>query len=411
MSVWSTVQLHEVAELTGGHAFKSSEYSEQGMFILRTLNISDDCSIDQENAKFIPHSLVEQYRRFELEQNDTLFVMVGATLGKVGFVRENTLPALLNQNMWRVRARNGRIDPIYLHYCFRHFSKGPLEWMSGSARGFVRRDDYRKLEIPLPNHKEQREIAAVLGALDDKIELNRKTAATLEAMARALFRSWFVDFDPVTAKSEGRAPAHMPPTTTALFPDSFGEDGLPEGWEKKRIGEVINRLKAGKLFNQKSVAAKGNVPVLDQGKQGVIGYHDEEPNIVAAPNRRVSVFANHTCVQKLMQEPFSTIQNVISFVGKELPTEYCHFASLGKQSFEEYRGHWPSFVEAECVIPERELALAFADTVSPWLDLIFQSTTENQTLATLRDTLLPRLMSGELRVGEARDEVEAATSP
>ncbi len=86
------------------------------------------------------------------------------------------------------------------------------------------------LKISLPPIKEQREIAEVLGALDDKIEVNRKTAAVLEEMARALFRSWFVDFDPVHAKAQGRSPAHMDPATAALFPDRFGEDGLPEGW-------------------------------------------------------------------------------------------------------------------------------------------------------------------------------------
>ena len=123
MTVWTTIALKNVADLTGGNAFKSSEYSKSGMFILRTLNIQDDCSIDAGNAKFIPHDLVDKYERFALQTNDTLFVMVGATLGKVGFVRSENLPALLNQNMWRVRAKEGKIDPIYLHYCFRYFSK------------------------------------------------------------------------------------------------------------------------------------------------------------------------------------------------------------------------------------------------------------------------------------------------
>lgn len=88
---------------------------------------------------------------------------------------------------------------------------------------------------------EQQAIASALGALADKIELNRRMCATLEAMARALFRSWFVDFDPVRAKAEGQAPAHMDAATAALFPDRFGDDGLPVGWRRGAISDLFTQ--------------------------------------------------------------------------------------------------------------------------------------------------------------------------
>src|SRR6266540_1896448 len=107
--------------------------------------------------------------------------------------------------------------------------------------------DIPKFEIPVPSLHEQRAIARILGALDDKIELNRQMNATLEAIARALFQSWFVDFDPVRAKAEGRAPYGMDAATAALFPDGFEESALgevPRGWEILPLGDFLN-LKRG----------------------------------------------------------------------------------------------------------------------------------------------------------------------
>jgi type I restriction enzyme S subunit len=100
---------------------------------------------------------------------------------------------------------------------------------SGSAQPSLNRNYIYPIDIAVPRPAEQRAIAALLGALDDKIELNRRMSATLEEMARALYRSWFVDFDPVHARALGQPPAHMDATTAALFPDSFGPDGLPKG--------------------------------------------------------------------------------------------------------------------------------------------------------------------------------------
>ena len=183
---------------------------------------------------------------------DTLFVMVGATLGKVGYVRARDVPALLNQNMWLVRAIPGKIDPVFLHYCFRELSKIPLAWVSGSARGFLRRDDVRNLTFSLPPITEQRALGELLQSLDDKIELNRRMNETLEAMARAIFKDWFVDFGPTRAKiamrgedpqNEGvaRAP-YLAPDIWSLFPDHLDDIGKPEGWTTSTIGQEVEVL-------------------------------------------------------------------------------------------------------------------------------------------------------------------------
>jgi type I restriction enzyme S subunit len=252
----------------------------------------------------------------------------------------------------------------------------------------------------LPPINEQRAIAHILGTLDDKIELNRRRNQALEAMARALFKDWFVDFGPVRAKMEGREP-YLPADLWQLFPDRLDDEGKPEGWEIKRIGDVIERLGVGKKYDQKTVKPSGAVPVLDQGKTGIIGFHDDEPGVVASENKPVVVFANHTCYMRLVHFPFSAIQNVLPFIGKGVNTIWAYFATLGKQSFVEYKGHWPDFVIHDVVVSSSELTEKFAILAQPLVQRIWANDSESRTLAQLRDTLLPKLISGEMRIKDA----------
>ena len=128
------------------------------------------------------------------------------------------------------------VDPKFFFYFTDLMGLNHLK--DGTSNPSLTRDVFGRQDFPLPPITEQREIAAILRALDDKIELNRKTAATLEAMARALL-VWFVDFDPVWAKTEGRPPAHMDPTTAALFPDGFDDEGLPLGWPEGVVEDLF----------------------------------------------------------------------------------------------------------------------------------------------------------------------------
>ncbi|HQT68208.1 MAG TPA: hypothetical protein PLC74_11475, partial [Acetobacteraceae bacterium] len=157
----------------------------------------------------------------------------------------------------------------------------------------------------------------------------------------------------------------------------------------------------GKLYDQNSALSTGVVPIFDQGKRGSIGFHNDEPNIHADPENRVCTFANHTCVLRLIDYSFSTIQNVIPFRGTAVPTEWIYYASEGKQQFEEYRGHWPSFVEQKIIVPPPQLASVFRDVVDPIVTRIAQNELHSRAIATIRDTLLPGLVSGKIRVKDA----------
>jgi type I restriction enzyme S subunit len=277
----------------------------------------------------------------------------------------------------------------------------------------------------------------VLGDLDDKIDLNRHINQTIEAMAQAIFKSWFVDFDPVKAKiaaiQEGRDPLRaamstisgkpdaeldaLPPeqyeqlaTTAALFPDEMEDSELgeiPKGWKAKKFGDFIDRISVGKKFDQKTALVEGLVPILDQGKSGIIGFHNESPGVRASLEKPIVVFANHTCYMRLITFDFSAIQNVLPFVGKDVDTVWAYYATKDTVKFSEYKGHWPDFVLADAVVPQANLTVHFRKILQPLISQMRSLELESEMLAVLRDTLLPKLLSGELSVTAATAEAEA----
>ena len=255
--------------------------------------------------------------------------------------------------------------------------------------------------VPLPPLSEQRAIAHILGTLDDKIELNRRMNETLEEMARALFKSWFVDFDPVRAKMEGRDTG-LPPDVADLFPDRLVESELgeiPEGWEVKALGELIELAygKALKAGDRKG----GSIPVY--GSNGQVGWHDEK--LVAGPGIVVGRKGNPGIVTWAHSDffPIDTTFYVVSKnTTEELP--FLFFALTAQEL---------SSVAADSAVPGLNRNLAYMnrqlvpnklviEEFNHYASAIFTRRhsleEESRTLAALRDALLPKLVSGELRV-------------
>ena len=322
----------------------------------------------------------------------------GASFGQVHYSEDDFWPH--NTGLYVTDFKGN--DPRFAFYFLKAIDFD--RYNSGSAQPSLNRNFIYPIPVCVPKPKEQRAIAHVLGTLDDLIELNRETNEILEEMARALFKSWFVDFDPVRAKLEGRPPAGMDAATAALFPDHFQDSELgqiPKGWEVKKVGDFIDRLSVGQKYDQKTVLPAGAVPVLDQGKSGVIGYHNNTPGVTATMEEPVVVFANHTCYMRLMTHSFSAIQNVLPFTSSTLDTFWAYYATEGRLSLSEYKGHWPDFVIQETVVAPRDLTVAFRQAVLPIVALIRTAEAESRDLATLRDTLLPKLLSGEVSAAQA----------
>lgn len=335
-------------------------------------------------------------------------------------------PFALGQNLVILRADGETVFPPFLRW----LCLSPAWWEQidkfinvGAVFSSLRCADVPKFELSVPPLSEQAEIAAVLGALDDKIELNRKTAATLEAMARALYRSWFVDFDPVHAKSQGRAPAHMDPATAALFPDSFGEDGLPEGWRNGTLGDVARNVRD--QIQPSEVDAETPYIGLEHIPRRALSISDwgtaEKVSSAKTAMRRGQflfgklrpyfhkvglVPADGICstdilvIEARANHLRALVANVIS------SDEFVSNADSSSSGTRMPRANWRDMARFEIALPNDNVARAFSREVNPMHERLLSIIEENRTLATLRDTLLPRLMSGDLRVGEAREQVE-----
>ena len=256
--------------------------------------------------------------------------------------------------------------------------------------------------IALPPLDEQEAIAAVLGALDDKIELNRRMNATLEAMARALFQSWFVDFDPVRAKLDGRQPVGLDPATAALFPATFEETSLghvPHGWEVKTLGEVIE-LAYGKPLKAED---RKHGPVCVYGANGPVGWHDEKlvsgPGIVVGRkgNPGVVTWAHgdfYPIDTTFYVEPIGVCRSLYFFYYALL---LHNLSNLSADSAVPGLNRNHAYMSKQ-VIPSQPVLTAFDSLIAPIFAAMHANEEQSRSLALARDTLLPKLLSGELTV-------------
>ncbi|GIV23773.1 MAG: hypothetical protein KatS3mg025_1432 [Bacteroidia bacterium] len=252
-SEWQEVFLWDVAHYINGRATKPSELcGREGVPVIKIAELNRGIT---EQTDRIPAELVEN--EHWVEEGDILF----AWSGSVGIYRYRGLKAALNQHIFKVIAKPG-FDQSFVYYLllsqlpvFRSYVEDKKTTM-----GHVTIRDLQRIRVRVPPLSEQRAIAHILGTLDDKIELNRRMSETLEAMVRALFQAWFVDYEPVRAKVAGRwgEPGRSPPPSLPahlydLFPDRLVESELgeiPEGWEVGKLGEVVAEQSDGAAYCQ-----------------------------------------------------------------------------------------------------------------------------------------------------------------
>ncbi len=415
---WVSIRLGEVCTKIGSGATPrggSGVYLDSGLYsLIRSQNVYND-GFHSDGLAFIGEEHATELSNVEVLPGDVLLNITGDSVARCCQVNPSVLPARVNQHVAIVRPDPEKLDPRFLRY----FLVAPdtqaqlLSWAgAGATRNALTKGMSESFEVSAPKSvTEQRAIAHILGTLDEKIELNRRMNETLEAIVRALFKSWFVDFDPVRAKMEGRDPG-LPKHIADIFPDRFeesGQDEIPAGWRVLKFGDFIKRLNVGQKHDQWSSLPKGKVPILDQGKSGVIGYHNDEPGVKASLDEPVAVFANHTCYMRLVTYSFSAIQNVLPFVGADVDTVWVYYATHGRLTFSEYKGHWPDFTIQEATVPPQKLTAVFGRIVREFIGMIRRNEKESHTLTTLLDTLLPKLISGELRVESGAKEIREVT--
>ena len=247
---WVEVSLADLVDIKHGFAFKGEYFTDEPSeaVLLTPGNFAIGGGFQFNKLKFYKDGPIPS--DYVLSPGDLLVTMTdlskaGDTLGYSALVPASQYVLLHNQRLGRISIKAQDVDIGFIHWLLR--TDGYRSEILGSATGStVRHTSPNRIgafRFLLPPLTEQRAIAATLGALDDKIELNRKMNATLEAMARALFRDWFIDFGPTRAKMEGRTP-YLAPDLWSLFPDRLDAEGKPEGWEAGNMSDLANRILA-----------------------------------------------------------------------------------------------------------------------------------------------------------------------
>lgn len=352
---------------------------------------------------------VERLQQHKLQLNDIVFSRRG-DVTKNALVRHQEVGWLCGTGCLKVRlgeesVANARFISYYLRL------PETKEWLIRHAVGAtmpnLNTGILAAVPVTLPPLKIQLEIAVILGALDDRITLLRETNSTLEAIAQALFKSWFVDFDPVRAKMEGRTPEGMDEATAALFPDGFEASELgevPRGWQPIRLDSFLE-LAYGKALKAEN-RNPGPVPVYGSG--GVTGWHDtpliDSPSIIVGRKGTVGSLYWES-------RPFYPIDTVF-YVKAKRPLTYCHqlLKTLGLDGMNTDAAV-PGLNRENVyrlLVPDvpAEMLAAFDTSASALRDSIDHNEAQAQTLSVLRDTLLPRLISGQLRLPEAQALIE-----
>jgi len=269
---WRIATLEDCMEVIIDYRGKTPHKSSFGIPLITAKIVKGGRILEPD--EFIPLEDYDERMQRGIPKAGDVVVTTEAPLGEVGQLDDRKLS--VGQRLITLRGKEGLLNNTYLKFLMQsEFVQNQLyARATGTTVIGIKQKELRRVNLVLPPLPEQRAIAHILGTLDDKIELNRRMNETLEAMARALFKSWFVDFDPVRAKAEGRQPYGMDAETAALFPDSFEASPLgevPRGWEVSTIGDVCEFAygKGLKADERQS----GSIPVY--GSNGQVGWHDE----------------------------------------------------------------------------------------------------------------------------------------
>ena len=434
ISDWDVVRLGDFCSKIGSGATPrggSSAYLPEGPFsLIRSQNVLLN-AFSLDGLAFISDEQAAELRNVEVLQHDVLLNITGDSVARACKVDSKVLPARVNQHVAIVRPNPEEIDPRYLLYWLvSPDTQSHLLTMAGggATRNALTKAMIEGLKIRKPPLPTQQTIASVLSALDDKIELNRRMNETLEAMARALFRSWFVDFDPVRAKSEGR-PTGLPADLEALFPNEFEDSPLgeiPKGWQVQPLGHIAD-VRIGKTpprlehhWFSKSRADVRWVSIRDLGRVDVFISETSEFltadavsrfRIRVVPDRTVMVSFKLTVGRVAISDGELTTNEAIAhmipqdsilapwFLYSYLGT--FDYGRLGSTSSIATAVNSDSIRELPVLVPSTGIVRAFNERVESLFQQILVSSRESRALEDMRCDLLPRLLSGEIEVAEA----------
>lgn len=430
---WPLIQLHQIAQKIGSGATPTGgqaayQPARSTFAFIRSQNVFDR-AFSEAGLAYISDDQAQGLRNVHLRPRDLLLNITGdgVTFGRACMVPESVLPACVNQHVSIIRLDPKKAHPGYvLGYLTHPAIKEYIDaFNAGGSRRAITKAHIENFVVPLPPIGIQRSIADLLSAFDDRIALLRETNVTLEAIAQALFKSWFVDFDPVRAKQHGLAPAGMDEATAALFPDSFEDSALgpvPTGWSVRPAGDSVECV-GGATPDTKDPsywspeAHAWTTPKDLSGLPAPVLLNTERR---LSPKGLAKIGSGLLPVGTLLmssrapigylaiaQIPVAINQGYIAMPpGSLLPPLYMLFWCQLNMEGIKARANGSTFMEISkkafrpipVVVPSAPVIEAFLAIASSLFTRLVANEQQAQTLATLRDTLLPRLISGQLRL-------------
>ena len=422
---WTTVKLSDIADVqTGpfGSQLHMEDYVEHGTPIVTVEHLGNR-NFSSQNLPRVKDSDKKRLNKYVLKEGDVVFSRVGS-VDRCSYVGTKEHGWMFSGRCLRIRATANSVDPLYLYY---YFTSEPIKELIrsiavGATMPSINTTILSDVPVQLPPLSVQKRIAHILGTLDDKIELNLRMNKTLEEMARALFKSWFIDFNPVVAKSEGRQPEGMNAATAKLFPDSFEDSELgriPKGWRVMPVGEVVDcvggstpsttdprfwengihhwttpkdfsSLQSPFLLETARKITEAGVTSISSGllpagtlllsSRAPVGYLAIATMPVAINQGFIALKCNENASNYFMLNWCQ--ENMDKIEGRATGTT---FAEISKSNFR----------PIPVVLPGQSTMRCFSVGVKPLYAQIVTNLCQNRTLANLRDWLLPRLLKGE----------------
>lgn len=402
---------------------------------------------DLQSVSFISEAQAKKLGNAAVQEGDVLLNITGdgVTFSRSAQVPVGVLPACVNQHVSIIRSDPSQLLPGFLLSYLTHPATKPYieGFSSGGSRRAITKAHIQSFEVPLPPIDEQARIVELLGSLDDKIELNRRMNETLEAIAQAIFRDWFVDFGPTRRKLEGATgPAAVmgglvQDATTAqaladLFPASFADNGLPDGWNIRAIGDLTEIVGGSTPATSSPEYWEGGTHLWatprDLSRLEGLHLFDTERRVTEIGLRKISSGLSPSGTVLLSSRapigylaiatgPTAVNQGFIAIrPSDELPTTFALCWCRENMALIKAHANGSTFQEISkgnfrplpVIDGGRPLRRSLDELLTPMLELCRTRSDENRSLAATRDLLLPKLMSGEIRLREAEEMLEAA---
>ena len=431
-SEWASYKLGELGSVVTGKtpATGNPEFQGTDIAFVTPPDFRGDKWIVR-SARTISEQGAQSVKNCIVPPKSVLVTCIGSDMGKAALSANR---CVANQQINAIAVDEARFSPEFIFYNL-SLRKDEIKGMAGgSAQPILNKSAFSEIRIDCPSLAMQQAIVDVLRPFDDRIALLRETNATLEAIAQALFKSWFVDFDPVHTKARGEQPQGMTEELAALFPDGFEESPLgmaPRGWSASTLGECCSYLNRG--ISPKYLE-EGGVLVINQKcvRDFAIDLskarrHDPSQRKIDGRELAIGdVLVNSTGVGTLgrvaqvldLPEP-AIVDSHVTVIrsGAVISWPYLGLALMRMQPAIEAMGEGTTgqtelsrgkLAELKLLVPSEAVLQAFDEVVMPLKHRISENAKQAQTLATLRDTLLPRLISGQLRLPDAEAMIEGA---